>query len=1170
MRIISLAFYLMLVFFTCGMSASRVVQIMFGGLSDGTISGNVADNKYLVQQKTLLDFVNDPVNGDYAVTSYTYLADGRPEKITDPAGVIQEIVYDKYDYPVKYYQYRTGSAANENLVRNCLNNALGQVLLEIDAQGRRTENYYDGHGRRYAQTVCEELELLTQDLYDPNSSNNLPGYIAPLPEALYLTGYDNCDRVTCQLLPDYNNDGLWGHHYQGYNRAGQVVEKIYFEEYGQYVENFGWVYYIPRWKEEYEYDYAGRQERHYRGEVHWYYWTLMSNYEDISYYDNFGRLTYQAQSTYNYSGGPAVELAQGISYKYDDAGNKIYQWLYSRKEGSPENATAWSYDIFGRQISQTLDPTGPADPNNPNYLNLTSYYSYDNCDNLIKVTDAKGYITETGFDNANRKVEDYFAHVANESRVLSSKTEYYADNKVKRVTDFDRNGTTILKDIEYAYDSRGRLTDVFEDIDGVEVAQTSIYYNDYFDPNVPTVYQPEFSTQPFFTVRIDDGEGKTSWRKLDILGNLTEILYPSGLRQKMGYYWDGKLASRTYFNLDGSESEILYKYHSLGWLIEKEYPDGSYVKYDLDSFGRVFACQKFDSGDNGQGEYSFNYDVFDKIVGVRYPDNAVYGNSRRGDGQIDYSRITYDEVNDPNGVYRTYADFDWAGRQTTGFNFPDSSGWYAWLKYDGNGNLQQLDYMNGFGFNGETATTYGYNKDNQLNSITGDYYNLSGVTLDGLGRLKAGTETITPVSGTDIVNLLAFGYDRRGSLTSANIGSWSGSYGYKLDGNIENRTEAGLSEDFGYDFDGNGTDESNMLSEIAGNPVSWDKNGWLTSDGMHNFVYDYDGKMQVATSLIDSDITVTYQYDPMGNRVGRVETNSAGQIVSEKKYILDYSSKVPNILLEMQKVSGNWQISQKNYYYGNMLVMSTDGSNQNRRYYIHDRLGSVRVVTNRNISVLNNYTYSPFGEDLQSQTVETVVNNVRYAGYQYDNELSQYYVWARMYSPYMARFNGYDPVLGDFKEPLTLHQYLYCANDPVNHIDIDGREFNIASFSVSTGISTGIGGISGGVMWHKTGDVRYLLAGLASGAVSGLIGGGAAAISEAHWLVYYAGSAGGGIIGSATGRAITGDWQGFGVDAAITATLGGAFGVLGTLAPTDDVGLYMGLLMGDMDIIRTW
>ncbi len=257
----------------------------------------------------------------------------------------------------------------------------------------------------------------------------------------------------------------------------------------------------------------------------------------------------------------------------------------------------------------------------------------------------------------------------------------------------------------------------------------------------------------------------------------------------------------------------------------------------------------------------------------------------------------------------------------------------------------------------------------------------------------------------------------------------------------------------------------------------------------------YDGKMQTATSLIDSDITVTYQYDPMGNRVGRVETNASGSVVSEKKYILDYSSKVPKILLEMTNVSGNWQVTQKNYYYGNMLVMSTDGSNQNRRYYIHDRLGSVRVVTNRNISVLNNYTYSPFGEDLTSQTTETVTNNIRFAGYNYDSELAQYYVWARLYSPYMARFNGYDPVLGDFKEPLTLHQYLYCLNDPINRFDPSGK-FSFGDIGTSMLIGASINGTVDYLRGTRGQDLLLsAIKGAIGGAVTGGMGAGASALA---------------------------------------------------------------------------
>ena len=106
-------------------------------------------------------------------------------------------------------------------------------------------------------------------------------------------------------------------------------------------------------------------------------------------------------------------------------------------------------------------------------------------------------------------------------------------------------------------------------------------------------------------------------------------------------------------------------------------------------------------------------------------------------------------------------------------------------------------------------------------------------------------------------------------------------------------------------------------------------------------------------------------------------------------------------------------------------------------------------------AVLNNYSYTPWGAEIESQTTETVRNNVRYAGYQYDNDLKQYYLWARMYSPYLARFNGYDPVRGDYKSPLTLNPYLYCLNDPVNRWDPSGR-FSFGSMMSSLSIRAGM------------------------------------------------------------------------------------------------------------------
>ena len=46
---------------------------------------------------------------------------------------------------------------------------------------------------------------------------------------------------------------------------------------------------------------------------------------------------------------------------------------------------------------------------------------------------------------------------------------------------------------------------------------------------------------------------------------------------------------------------------------------------------------------------------------------------------------------------------------------------------------------------------------------------------------------------------------------------------------------------------------------------------------------------------------------------------------------------------------------------------------------------------------------------------------------------------AREYNPHIGRFTSRDPVRGKLEEPLTLHKYLYCSNDPLSNTDPDGR-----------------------------------------------------------------------------------------------------------------------------------
>jgi hypothetical protein len=54
--------------------------------------------------------------------------------------------------------------------------------------------------------------------------------------------------------------------------------------------------------------------------------------------------------------------------------------------------------------------------------------------------------------------------------------------------------------------------------------------------------------------------------------------------------------------------------------------------------------------------------------------------------------------------------------------------------------------------------------------------------------------------------------------------------------------------------------------------------------------------------------------------------------------------------------------------------------------------------------------------------------------------------------PGRGRFWNQDDYEGSTNEPATLHKYLYCASDPVNRLDVDGNDFDIASVGSEVGV----------------------------------------------------------------------------------------------------------------------
>ncbi|MHC4574904.1 MAG: RHS repeat-associated core domain-containing protein [Planctomycetota bacterium] len=162
-------------------------------------------------------------------------------------------------------------------------------------------------------------------------------------------------------------------------------------------------------------------------------------------------------------------------------------------------------------------------------------------------------------------------------------------------------------------------------------------------------------------------------------------------------------------------------------------------------------------------------------------------------------------------------------------------------------------------------------------------------------------------------------------------------------------------------------------------------------------------------------------------------TNSGAS--GTRKYIVDIVADLPVIFMELN-TSGTLMIS---YIYENSRILAQHAGDHtaDRYFYLHDRLGSVRLLIDTSANVKNRYIYRPFGE-LHTDTADyeqTITNPFKFTGQYFDADIDQYYLRARHYDPHLARFTSRDPLLGKYQDPLSLHSYLYCQNEPINRLD---------------------------------------------------------------------------------------------------------------------------------------
>ena len=156
-------------------------------------------------------------------------------------------------------------------------------------------------------------------------------------------------------------------------------------------------------------------------------------------------------------------------------------------------------------------------------------------------------------------------------------------------------------------------------------------------------------------------------------------------------------------------------------------------------------------------------------------------------------------------------------------------------------------------------------------------------------------------------------------------------------------------------------------------------------------------------------------------------------------------------------------------------------------WHVKDHLGNVRAVVSLSDggTVIERNEYLPFGTRIPG-SIQAADNRYRFAGKEeqrfgydiftgaYKRDLALLDFGARYYDPFTARWTTRDPLAGKYH---SLSPYSYCAGNPVNLVDPDGRttgDFETAIFAAKHfRIATKIGKVVKDSNNISTVTVRY-------------------------------------------------------------------------------------------------
>ena len=526
-------------------------------------------------------------------------------------------------------------------------------------------------------------------------------------------------------------------------------------------------------------------------------------------------------------------------------------------------------------------------------------------------------------------------------------------------------------------------------------------------------------------------DGTATAFQYSFLGDITKITDTGGQAFTFGY---GASAQLPTSYTDPLSDQTQYSYDAGRNLESATYSDDSVETFTYDGNGRAVTRenrrgQVVTSTYTDRGLLERREDVNGVLQEFTYDDR---GNMLTAVGPAGATTMTYDEadrlesVEDAAGRTLAYT-YDAAGRPT---GMTDQDGDGVVYGYDAAGRLSSVEDQDEHAIAEFTYDTVGRIARQDAGNgtyLTNDY--------DSAGRLK---KIVHHAPDGTVRSSFTYGYDALGRRIS--IAGSQGLATYDYDAN-DRLTAAHLpgGRHLEYEYNARGDRTSvvdngavtaftpNVLQQytsVGSSTREFDADGNLvqstTAGVVTTYTYDVDNRLLSVSKPGD---TWSYEYDALGNRSASVHNGD------RTEYLVDPSG-MGDVVAEYDD---GGDLAAR--YLGTpSAVWARVGPTGERSYYAYDDVGSTVDLTAENASVLNSYTYLPFGEPLT--TTETAENPFRFNG-----------AFGIMTDPtglVWMRNRTYEPATGAFTSVDELRYppkglYTFAANDPVRYLDVEGR-----------------------------------------------------------------------------------------------------------------------------------